>query len=89
MIDPELLERVRARIAEDGAAISPAAVGMALRAEGGLVGDAAVLEMVDALQLDAVGRRARSSRCFAGPESPTSWSTARARSMSMTEAGCG
>jgi len=51
----DLLERVRARIADSGGEISAHAVAAALRAEGGLVGDAAVLDMVEALHLDAVG----------------------------------
>jgi pilus assembly protein CpaF len=54
-VDAELLERVRARIAEEGGVVSAQAVAAAMRAEGGLVGDVAVLEMVDALQLDAFG----------------------------------
>lgn len=51
----ELLDRVRVRVAESGGEISARAVAAALRAEGGLVGDAAVLDMVEALHLDAVG----------------------------------
>lgn len=55
--DGELLERVRSRIADDGGSISPAGVARALRAEAEhcLVGDEAVLDMVEALELDAVG----------------------------------
>jgi pilus assembly protein CpaF len=53
--DTDLLERVRARVAEGGGEISAREVAAALRAEGGLVGDATVLDMVEALHLDAVG----------------------------------
>lgn len=51
----ELVERVRARLAATGGDLAAPAVAAALRAEGGLVGDAAVLEMVERLELDAVG----------------------------------
>jgi pilus assembly protein CpaF len=53
--DTDLLERVRARVAEGGGEISAREVAAALRAEGGLVGDASVLDLVEALHLDAVG----------------------------------
>ncbi|MGI8578402.1 MAG: TadA family conjugal transfer-associated ATPase [Nocardioidaceae bacterium] len=52
---PELLDRVRSRLAEQNADASPARVADVLRAEGRLVGDAAVLEVVDALRRDSVG----------------------------------
>lgn len=56
MVDPELLERVRARVAEQGGAVTPVAVAAALRSErGGLLSDLSVVEMVEALQLDATG----------------------------------
>lgn len=54
-VGSELLDRIRIRLTEAGADPSPARVADALRAEGRLVGDAAVLEVVDALRLDSVG----------------------------------
>lgn len=54
-VDTNLLDRIRVRLTADGAGPSHAQVAAALRAEGRLVGDAAVLEVVDALRLDSVG----------------------------------
>jgi pilus assembly protein CpaF len=51
----ELLELVRARLAAQAEAPTPAGVAAALRAEGRLVGDAAVLDVVDSLRRDTVG----------------------------------
>lgn len=53
--DVELLDRVRGRLAELGGEPTPAKVADALRFEGRLIGDAAVLEVVDALRRDTVG----------------------------------
>lgn len=52
---PELLERVRARLAETGGEPSPARVAAALRAEGGVLGDAEVLHVVNTLRAELVG----------------------------------
>jgi pilus assembly protein CpaF len=54
-VDTELLDRIRARLASQAGELTPARVAAALRAEGRLVGDAAVLEVVDALRLDSLG----------------------------------
>ncbi len=54
-VEPALLDSLRGRLAEVGAEPSPARVADALRKEGRLVGDAAVLEVVDALRRDTVG----------------------------------
>lgn len=51
----ELLERVRGRLAEQGGEPTPAKVADALRSAGRLAGDAAVLDVVDALRRDTVG----------------------------------
>ncbi len=53
--EPELVGRVRARLAETGAEPSPARVAAALRAEGGVLGDAEVLQVVQALRADFTG----------------------------------
>ena len=50
-VDATALDRVRARLADAGADPTPTEVARALRRDGDLVGDAAVLEMVDALRL--------------------------------------
>ncbi len=55
VVEPELLDRIRMRLTEQGADATPANVAAALRSEGRLVGDAAVLEVVEALRLDSVG----------------------------------
>jgi pilus assembly protein CpaF len=54
-VEADLLDRIRVRLAERGADATHAQVAAALRAEGRLVGDSAVLEVVDALRLDSVG----------------------------------
>jgi pilus assembly protein CpaF len=54
-VDADLLDRVRSRLAEQGGALSPVRVAEVMRTEGRLVGDAAVLEVVDALRRDIVG----------------------------------
>lgn len=50
-----LLDRVRARLVEQDAEASPAVVAAALRAEGVVLGDAAVLDLVQTLRHDLVG----------------------------------
>lgn len=54
-VEAELLDRIRVRLAEGGGDATHADVAAALRAEGRLVGDSAVLDVVDALRLDSVG----------------------------------
>lgn len=54
-VEGDLLDRIRARIVAQGAEPSPARVAEALRKEGHLVGDAAVLHVVDALRNDTLG----------------------------------
>lgn len=54
-VEPALLDRIRARLTEQKSDPTPARVAAALRSEGRLVGDAAVLEVVEALRLDSVG----------------------------------
>ncbi len=54
-VETGLLDRIRVRLTEQRADPTPAAVAEALRCEGLLVGDSAVLEVVDALRLDSVG----------------------------------
>lgn len=54
-VNPELLHRVRAILAAQSALPTPARVAAALRAEGALLGDAAVLEIVEALRREIVG----------------------------------
>lgn len=51
----ELVESVRARLADDGADPSPDNVASALRSEGRLYGNATVLALVDALRRETVG----------------------------------
>ena len=53
--DSDLLDRVRLRLAEQNADPTPARVAEALRREGRLVGDTAILGMVDTLRSDTVG----------------------------------
>lgn len=55
VLPAEVVERVRERLAADGAALSPGRVASALRAEGRPVGDATVLSVLDALRLDVFG----------------------------------
>ncbi len=54
-VAPQLLADVRDRLARGSGELTPARVGEALRQSGGLVGDAFVLQVVDALRRDAVG----------------------------------
>ncbi len=54
-VEPASLERVRARLAEAGAAGSPRDVAEALRADGRLTSDAAVLEVFHALRRESRG----------------------------------
>jgi pilus assembly protein CpaF len=54
-VDPRLVERVRSRLAGTGAAASPARVAEALRADGGVWGDATVLEVTAALSSELAG----------------------------------
>jgi pilus assembly protein CpaF len=54
-VDAALLDRVRARLAEHQAEPTPTEVARALRSAGSVVGDAAVLEVVDALRRDSLG----------------------------------
>jgi pilus assembly protein CpaF len=54
-VAPETLDSVRARLAVSGAEPAPDRVAAALRSDGRLVGDAAVLAVVDALRRDVVG----------------------------------
>lgn len=55
LVEPALLDAVRTRLASEGSQPSPAKVAEALRQTGGLVGDALVLDVVDALRRDTVG----------------------------------
>ncbi|MDT0266921.1 TadA family conjugal transfer-associated ATPase [Streptomyces sp. DSM 44915] len=52
---PQLLETVRLRLAEEGAEPTPGRVAAALRAQGRLLGDRAVLAVVSALRSELVG----------------------------------
>ncbi len=54
-VDHSLLDRVRTRLAQQGAEPTPNRVAEAVRSEGGLIGDAAVLELVDALRRETLG----------------------------------
>ncbi len=54
-VEADLLDRIRVRLTEQRDDPTPAKVAAALRIEGRLVGDAAVLEVVEALRLDSVG----------------------------------
>jgi pilus assembly protein CpaF len=55
VVEPELVARVRARLAADDDRPSPAKVAAALRAEGQVLGDRALLEVVEALRSELVG----------------------------------
>ncbi|AXK37326.1 pilus assembly protein CpaF [Streptomyces armeniacus] len=52
---PALLDAVRVRLAETGAEPTPARVAAALRSQGRLLGDSAVLRVVEALRSEMVG----------------------------------
>ncbi|MGH3496078.1 MAG: TadA family conjugal transfer-associated ATPase [Nocardioidaceae bacterium] len=54
-MDADLLETVRRSLAEDGADPTPARVAAAVRADGRLLGDSAILALVDALRRDTTG----------------------------------
>src|SRR5690348_14216176 len=54
-VDPVLLDRIRVRLTEGNDDPTPANVALALRSVSGLVGDAAVLDVVEALHLDMDG----------------------------------
>jgi pilus assembly protein CpaF len=53
--DPDLVDRVRARLAASGGDPTPARVAAALRADGGILGDTVVLGVVRALRSEIVG----------------------------------
>ncbi|MGH3453661.1 MAG: ATPase, T2SS/T4P/T4SS family [Nocardioidaceae bacterium] len=55
MVTPDLLERLRRTLAASGLDPTPTRVAEALRAEGELLGHAAVLDVVDTLRRDIVG----------------------------------
>ena len=54
-VDDALVDAVRARLARDGADVTPARVAAALRERGSPVGDAAVLAVHDRLSADVLG----------------------------------
>jgi pilus assembly protein CpaF len=54
-VDPALVERVRSRLASGGSGIGPAEVAAAVRDEGRLLTDAAVLSLVDTLRREVSG----------------------------------
>ncbi|MGW5364863.1 TadA family conjugal transfer-associated ATPase [Actinopolymorpha pittospori] len=54
-VDQALLDRVRAVLAQEAAEPTPARVAAALRSEGRLLGDAAVLSVVEALRRELLG----------------------------------
>jgi pilus assembly protein CpaF len=54
-VDGGLLDRVRVRLAEQGGPLTAVRVAEIMRTEGRLVGDSAVLEVVDALRRDILG----------------------------------
>ncbi len=54
-VEPQLLDVVRHRLAQQGGELSPAKVAEALRDSGGLIGHSLVLDVVDALRRDTVG----------------------------------
>ncbi|MQA83090.1 MAG: TadA family conjugal transfer-associated ATPase [Streptosporangiales bacterium] len=53
--DPRLVDAVRTRLAEDGSQPTPAHVAAAVRAEGGVLGDAEVLALSSALRAELAG----------------------------------
>jgi pilus assembly protein CpaF len=55
MVTPELLERLRHALADDGLQPTPTRVASALRAEGEVLDHAAVLDVVDTLRRDTTG----------------------------------
>jgi pilus assembly protein CpaF len=54
-VDDALVDRVRTRLADGGDGIHPAGVAAAIREEGRLLSDAAMLSLVDALRRDVSG----------------------------------
>ncbi|MFY0408795.1 TadA family conjugal transfer-associated ATPase [Solicola sp. PLA-1-18] len=54
-VAPDVVDRVRASLAEDGTDATPARVAAALRRSGRLYGDATVLAVVDELRRDTLG----------------------------------
>ncbi|MGH3342155.1 MAG: TadA family conjugal transfer-associated ATPase [Carbonactinosporaceae bacterium] len=54
-VEPTLVDRVRTRLASSGGEATPARVAAALRAEGRVLGDAAVLGVVGALRSEIAG----------------------------------
>jgi len=55
IVSADVVDRVRERLAEDGATLSPGLVAQALREEGRPVGDSTVLAVLDALRRDVLG----------------------------------
>lgn len=55
LVSPDLLERLRRTLAGHGSEPTPTRVAAALRAEGHVLGDRAVLDVVDALRRDSIG----------------------------------
>jgi len=55
IVSADVVDRVRERLAEDGATLSPGLVARALREEGRPVGDSTVLAVLDALRRDVLG----------------------------------
>ncbi|MGI8612376.1 MAG: TadA family conjugal transfer-associated ATPase [Nocardioidaceae bacterium] len=55
VVSPALLDSLRRSLAGDGSEPTPTRVAAALRAEGRVLGDAAILDVVDALRRDTVG----------------------------------
>ena len=55
IVSADVVDRVRERLAEDGATLSPGLVAQALRDEGRPVGDSTVLAVLDALRRDVLG----------------------------------
>lgn len=55
VVEPGLVQRVRARLVREGADPTPARVAMALHSEGAVLADQAVLAVVDALRSELAG----------------------------------
>jgi pilus assembly protein CpaF len=68
--DDVLVDRVRSRLVAHQSDATPARVVAALRAEGLVLGDDAVLDLVQSLRQDLVGAD-RLSHCSGSPASPT------------------
>ncbi len=54
-VSADLLDRVRLNLADEGGGLTPASVAAALRSEGQLLGDAHILDVVDALRRSMLG----------------------------------